>query len=291
MADYSQPAAQPVNATPGLVPGAGAAPAVANPAAAAAAAAAATPGAAPGGTPAAVADPLLEAIQKLTENLKGNPTAADDGKGTPDRATNYDTFDVTGIEDPAVRSMASALKVIGKGLDLNRVMAKAIETGNAEFIDRAYLKEKSPELADDIIGLAEGIVTSIEAQSEARVTSVHTKAGGKESWDAASAAFSKGAPASLKLAVKTMFDSGNVAHIDAAAELVIAYAQQNGAIAKVAGSVQAGTARASAQQGISKVQFQTELFKLNQNHSNDRDYTERRADLFNRRKIGQQAGI
>lgn len=231
------------------------------------------------GTP----DALLQAIQDLTKSMSGSAPAV-----TPTEDLN--SLDISKIEDPTVRSMASALKTLGKGLDMNRALGKAIETGNAEFIDRAYLAEKGGALAPDLINIAEGILTTLETKATESVTKVYTKAGSKESWDAASSAFDTNAPQSLKLAVKTMFDSGNLQHIDAAAELVITYAQQNGHISARNGTIQGGDARAGQGQGYTKEQFQAELFKLNQN-MNDRDYAAKRADLFDRRRLGVTVGI
>ena len=262
----NQAAVPPVNATPGFVPTPPPLPAF------------------PAG--AKTNEELAAAVAKLTDALAAKPAEA--AVVVPEAApTSLNALDPSTLEDPTLRSMAGAFKVMGAGLDFDRIFAKAIDAGDPSLLDVAYLKEKAGANAEGLIGLAESIVNFTNQQAIQQQNAVFALAGGEAQWNAATTAFNLNAPPEYKLAVKQLIDSGTKANIEAGAKLVTQFALGQGYVPTPAGML-SPTAGARAGTGLDKVSFQAELRKLNQN---DRDYNDKREELFARRRLGQQVGM
>lgn len=263
------PAVQPQDATPGFVVPPLAAPAL--PAVPAATVAPVAPAADAG---------MAAAIAALTAAITPAPTAAP-------VADSLNTLDTSTIDDPTLRSMATAFKQLGNGMDFDRVFAKALDSGDASLLDMAYLREKAGANADSLAGLAESIVRVVNQRATAAQTAVHNIAGGEANWNASTAAFNKAAPPEFKLAISQMLDSGKEAQVQAAAKLVVQFAKGQGYVPTPAELLNAG-AGANAGQALDKAGFQAELQKLN---PSARDYAVQRGQLFARRQIGKSLGM
>jgi len=225
---------------------------------------------------------LLAAVAALTAALPSTPAAV-----APTQSTGtLNVLDPSTIEDPTIRSMAGAFKSLGAGLDFDRIFSKALESGDANLLDMAYLREKAGANADSLAGLAESIVRVISQQADTAQNAVHALAGGAANWNASTAAFNKGAPPEFKLAVQQMLNSGKDAQINAAAKLVVQFAKGQGYVPTPAGLLSTDAAP-GAGQALSKADFQSELQKLN---PNARDYQAQRGELFVRRALGRTLG-
>lgn len=267
--DGGKPNLPPLNPLPGFVP---------QPAPAPVAEAAPAPA-----QPVPAADGLQAAIAALAAALPkpAEPVPAPAGE------ESLNNFDASTLEDPVLRSMATVMQTVGKGLDMDRVLAKAIETGNPEFIDVAYLKEKGGENANELITIAQGIVKSVGERAQSIATSIHSLAGGEANWNASTGVFNQRAPVELRTVVATMLDSGKENLITAAAKMVVEFSKGSGFVPNVQPTLESGFASVPAAQALSKDEFQAELRKLN---PNDRNYIAVRGELFARRNMGKQLG-
>lgn len=227
---------------------------------------------------------LAAAVAKLTEAMAAKPVETP--VAVEPIANSLNALDPSTLEDPTLRSMASAFKMLGTGLDFDRIFAKAIDAGDPKLLDLAYLREKAGANADGLVGLAESIVNFTNQQAIQQTAAIYALAGGEAQWQAATAAFNTNAPAEYKLAVKQLIDSGNKANIEAGAKLVTQFALGQGYVPTPGSMLNAGAGNPTGS-GLDKTTFQAELQKLNQN---DRDYNAKREDLFARRRLGQQIG-
>lgn len=228
---------------------------------------------------------LAAAVEKLTAAMAAKDAEPKVEPVEPD-AKSLNTLDPNTLEDPTLRSMASAFKMLGAGLDFDRIFAKAIDAGDPKLLDIAYLREKAGANADGLVGLAESIVNFTNQQAMQQQGAVYALAGGESQWNAATAAFNANAPAEYKLAVRNLIDSGNKSNIEAGAKLVVQFATGQGYVPTPATMLNSG-AGAHTGTGLDKSAFQTELQKLN---PNDRDYNTKREELFARRRLGLQVG-
>lgn len=237
---------------------------------------------APTAAPAQPAAPdLTAAIAALQAALAKPTTPAAPAPGTP--APN----DNTTFDDPILKSMAAVIRTSAKGIDLDRVLGKAIEYGDANLIDKAYLAEKGGEASAELLTIAQGIVEAVNARSAATTTEVYALAGSEANWNACVAAFNQGAAPELKAVITQMLDSGKTDQIKASAKLVVEFAKSNGTVPTNAGLIANGGAAPLLGQGISKAEFQSELQKLN---PQDRDFVAKRSELYGRRQAGKQQG-
>lgn len=197
-------------------------------------------------------------------------------------------FDVSTIDDPIIKSMATVLKTAGKDLDLDRVIGLALDRGDVSLIDAAYVKEKAGDKAGDILEIARSIVTAVDAKSTAITAEVHEMLGGEANYSAAVAAFNKNAPSEVKLLVSQMLDSTNEKHIKAGAKLVAEYGRASGLMIQPGAPLVGITSAVSGQgQGLSAAEFKQELGKLDLYAS---DYNEQYQALHERRALGKSTG-
>ena len=252
----------------------------------------AEPAPAQGAQPQQSNDALATAIAALTSALSTQQPAT---PAVQEQATiqgvpaSLNDFDVAGMDDPILKSMATVMQTVGKGIDMDRALGKAIQNGRVDLIDVAYIREKGGENADQLVTIAQGLVNAIEAKSAASTAKVHNLAGGEQNWNASIAAFNIGAPLELRTVVGQMLDSGKENLIEAGAKLIVEFGKgKSGLLPEVGRTVNGGAASLPAAQALSKEQFQTELRKLN---TNDRTYESARGELFSRRQLGKQLGL
>lgn len=240
--------------------------------------------------PAANPAGLDAAIAAMTAALKGIAPAAPEpaAPATTSVDSNLNGYDVNSIEDPIIKSMATVMQTVGKDIDLDRAIGKAIEDGRADLIDVAYLREKGGANAADLITIATSLVNAVAAKSAAVSSEVYSLAGGQAQWDAGVAVFNQAAPQELRLVVAQMLDSGKEQLVKAGAKMVVEFSKNSGHLPSVNPLLNTGVAApAAAAQALDKVGFQTELRKLN---PQDRDYIAQREQLFARRQLGRQLG-
>lgn len=193
-----------------------------------------------------------------------------------------------GATDPVLSSTFEMIALVAPDVDLSRAMGNAIDRGDLDLIDRAYLKEVGGDKADRLIKLAENMVKHIETQSEAIIADTYKAAGSEAQWNAATAAFNASAPEYLRQYVVEAMNSANPTKIRVGVAAVLEYVKQTGALPTAPqGHVRAGGGLPSEQTGLSKAEYQAERLKLNRF---DRDYNDRARELDARRAIGKKAG-
>ena len=225
-------------------------------------------------------DALAAAIAALTSALKPSEQVREvvAVPGAP-QSTGDDVLD--GI----VESVAIAYPK----LSIDRAVGKAIESGDARFIDEAYIREVAGKDADRLIKVAKSAVSRVNESATQLKETVYSAVGGEQNWQTAVAAFNKGAPKELREAVAVMLDSGKGTQVKAAAQLVSQFASAGGFIRSSENRSNAPQYSAAASgQGLSKTEFQAELNKLDRNA---RNFQELRAELYNRRALGQKTGL
>lgn len=239
--------------------------------------------------PAANPAGLDAAIAAMTAALKGiTPAAPEPAAPAPAADSTLNGYDVNSIDDPIIKSMATVMQTVGKDIDLDRAIGKAISDGRADLIDIAYLREKGGANAADLITIATGLVNAVAEKSAAVSNEVHALAGGQAQWDAGVAVFNQAAPQELRLVVAQMLDSGKEQLVKAGAKMVVEFSKNSGHLPSVNPLLNTGaSAPAAAAQALDKAGFQAELRKLN---PQDRDFNAQREQLFARRQLGRQLG-
>lgn len=238
-------------------------------------------------TPDAGQTSLQAAIAALTAQLQSQTPEAAPAAVTP-VASDLHKYDVGSIDDPIIRSMATVMQTVGKGVDLDRALGHAIETGRVDMVDAAYLREVGGENAEQLIAIAQGLVQAIEAKGTAVTAGVHALAGGEAGWNTSVAAFNTGAPQELRMVVAQMLDSNKENMIQAGAKLVLEFAKASGRVPNITPGLRTGAASAPQGQALDKEGFQAELRKLN---PQDRQFNSARQELFARRQLGRNMGI
>lgn len=231
-------------------------------------------------TPAAQVQPQPQVpqvpVQQELEELSGVPTK------------DLRSYDVGQIDDPVIASLASSILASDPSIDLDRALAKAIQFGNADLVDEAYLREAGGKSGANLVVIAKSLVTQIAAKAEANTQAIYALAGGPEGWNQAVAAFNQFAPADQRTALAELLDSGNPKWIQYAANAIVSYSKQSGAIPVQGTTVQSGQASVSSAQALNKQQFQAELAKLN---TQAPDYAQQYSALAARRQQGKQLGL
>lgn len=202
-----------------------------------------------------------------------------------EQAVEFDASEASELaeDDPLANSMLSVIGVVAPSIDIERFLSKALLANDASLIDVAYVQEKFPQSAQQLLTIARGLIDHSKAQGARREAAVHAAAGGKENWTAAAAVFRQSAPPAIKQIAQVLFERGQDV---AAAQLVVGFSQQSGALASPGTFVQGGGANFGGQ-ALDKATFQTELRKLN---PNEVGYEQKRADLFARRQQGKALG-
>lgn len=204
-------------------------------------------------------------------------------------AKSANEFDVSTIENPTIRAMASVLQSTGKDLDLDRVLGNALARGDVALVDVAYLSEKGGANAAQLIQIAQGIVTAVNAESDRITSEVHAMVGGEANWSAAVSAFNTTAPIELRQVVAQMLNSTNQQQIKAGAKLVSEFGKQSGLIPQQGAALLQGAAGGGVSaQALTAAAFKAELQKLNPNSAS---YMQEREALFSRRQHGKRIGM
>lgn len=224
-------------------------------------------------------DALAAAIAQLTSALK--PKAEEQQQASV-------STDIQGTGDDVLDAMVQSVALAHPKLSIDRAVGEAVAYGDARFIDEAYIREVAGKDADRLIRIAKAAVFRVQETATQLKDAVFNTVGGEDNWNTAVSAFNSAAPKELRSAVATMLESGKANQVKAAAQLVSQYAASGGFIRSGAKGGATAFGAAAGSQGLSKADFQTELGKLDRNA---RDFREKREELFNRRTIGQKAGL
>lgn len=248
----------------------------------------------PGATPPVPPTPVepnadfTKAVEALAAALGKTGTPAAPTEPTPPiDQDSLNLLNIENIQNPVIKSMAQVMQTAGKGLDMDRIFKKALESGDAELLDLAYIKDKAGANAEQLTTIAKGIVQAVQADTEKTVGAIHALAGGEANWNACVSAFNTNAPQELKQVISTMLNSGNNQQIESAGKLLIQFAQGQGFVPNQQPIVQNGGAAVSSAQALSKAEFQAELQKLD---TRSPTHQQEREALFNRRVLGKKMG-
>lgn len=239
-------------------------------------------------------EPTLDDVLRKLDARLGNPTdktpatpAVDekpDAVQSDDPLTQADIDTGSKALDIAVGSFLKSTSASQE--DVRRAVDNAIAYGDAELIDKAFLKERFGDRADEAFAIAEAVVEQAAVKRDALVRDVHALAGNKDAWDQALAVYKQHAKPGLQKVVKAMFDSNDADAVKEAAGLILDFAKNSGVMVQ-SGNLTVGTAHAAAAQGLSAAEFQAALKELNPNGRNYRNDYDR---LIQLRRIGKQAG-
>lgn len=244
--------------------------------------------------------PQINSMESLVAALQGvlnqDPNAAKPATQEPAKGAerpewlpeSANTFDVSKLDDPVIRSMATMLQVAGKDLDLDRAVGRALAEGDPSLVDLTYIAEKGGENAKHLAEMAKALVSQVAAKSAAIEQEVFALAGGEAKWNAATAAFNEKAPSELKLVVKQMLNSHKHEYITAGAKLVNEFAKQSGLFPQQGAPLLNGVAGNGAANGLSAVEFKKALASLN---PYDADHQDKKAELMARRVQGKAIGL
>lgn len=170
--------------------------------------------------------------------------------------------------------------------DINRAVMKAIEYGDAGLIDESFIKTRFGDKADQAMKLAKAVVQHTAEHTNEVVSSVYTMAGSKEQWDAAVEVFKKSASPGLTNAVRDMLNSGRAGTTKEAAELILSFTRNTGAL-PVNGQRIVPSASTVTAQGLSAAELKAAIHKLNPNsRTYDKDYK----TLIQLRNLGKSVG-
>lgn len=186
--------------------------------------------------------------------------------------------------DPQVAPAIAYLEAVSTDnkLDTARAFQKAIEEGDARFLDEGYLREKLGAKADQVINTAKSVLAYADAQKQAVIQSVYEVAGGESNWRLASAAFSQHADPATKAAMQELLNSGKPDAVKYAAKQIHQFAVAQGAVSQHAVTPVGGN---SSAQGLTSAQY-VEKIRAKRNMSHE-EYEE----LRSLRKLGIQQGL
>lgn len=228
-------------------------------------------------TPAPAAQPVTQdALKQLIESLQ-----------KPAQGAVPQSFAPTG--DDLLDGMVESVVIAFPNLHIDRAVGRAISEGDARFIDEAYIREIAGDRAEKVLKVARAAIGHINAEAAAVSNAVNAAAGGQEKWAAAVAAFNQNAAPELRKAVAGMADNPKTAV--AAAQVVLQFASANGFSSATNLSGNPSFSAPGQSSGLSSAEFKAEMQKLNQSAGRTADYQEKRADLYNRRVLGKQAGL
>ncbi len=176
--------------------------------------------------------------------------------------------------------------------DVDRLVTKALEYGNADLIDEAFARERFKDKADQILALARAAVAEQTASVERSKQAVFAIAGGQDNWNSAVSIFNSSAPTHIKEAAKLLLDSGKVQE---GAKLVMDTVVQAGLVPQVNPTVQAGGVVPSNTGALSAADFSKAMTELKQKAGNrsleSGPFAGEYQQLIQRRAAGRRAGI
>ena len=245
-------------------------------------------------TPAPVVEPT--ALPPGVPNTSAPPRMPDVAP-TPAPAVPVDTdsddeFSIDTGNAALDATISTFVSITGaKPADLERAVSKAMEYGNTDLIDRAFIKEKFGKFADQALSLAEAAVKEDVRVQQENITkskqTVYTAAGGEQQWNQAVSVFNTSATPTIKAAVKALMDQGNIA---GGAELLLNSVKDSGLLPNVNPTLQGGGAVSGAAGALTASQFQAELATLRTEAGNRSFETGPVAAKYNSLIARRQAG-
>ena len=235
--------------------------------------------------PAEGVPPTPEPEVKLPESQPAQPAAevATPESKIKDQAAN---IDVVGMfsDDPQYKPIAQYLDLQLKDIDTTRAFGKAIEYGNMDLVDKAYLTEKLGDRAEQVIALSSSLFEAASAKAQAEVQSVYTQFGGKETVDQAVKFFNEKGDPNVRKVLGSLLSSGVKENIAYAMEQIVGFSKSAGGVVQKSAAIPLG--QPSAQVGLSAAEYQAKIRELGPK-AKDADLDR----LAQARKLGVQQGL
>lgn len=202
-------------------------------------------------------------------SLKAEAAAQEPGKNPADpekpeaeakpEATDADAEDLAQTGDPVLDAGIKMMQSVAglNASDVERIMAKAYESGDSADVDSAFIKERFGEHAAYVEQLSKAYIDRTNEKVGSVVKAVHEAAGGAEQWGLMNETFKQHAPQYLQKAAQAMADTQDFM---GASEVIIEFAKQSGMVPVAGQHIQGGGAVANG--ALSAKGFSEELAKL-----------------------------
>lgn len=238
------------------------------------------------------ADPVVEALRQGMQPAAPAPATPQAPSTPPTNPDGVDlnSVDVNTLQDPQLRMLGNLMLGFAPGLDLNRALGKAIEYGDPQLVDAAYLREIGGDKAQALVDAARQAVVVANEYSDRVTREVHSLAGGEPGWNTAVAVFNSKADPAVRRVVAGLFNSTNLEDVKQGAQYVLNFSRDQGQVTQAPELVvpAGGGVPGTSVQGLSKVEFQKAHFALDPNAP---DYADKRQQLLALRSIGKRRGL
>ena len=238
-------------------------------------------------------------VQQLKEYLEGIVQGRQEASQEETEASTEESPRPTGglnditaedVGDPALARFVQMLDLHYPTLDRDRALGKAIEYGDASYIDEAYIREVAGDSAEFLLGYFEDAVNVYGQGVEAALENIYEMAGGKAQWQTIAQGFRNNAPESIRNVVKGLIDSNSPEEVQQGLEFIMEYATSTGLVDSPARRVgtSGGTSGGDA---LSAQQFREELRKLGGRSRDPQGYDAAVTQLRKRRALGVELGL
>ena len=242
-------------------------------------------------------DPNLAAeLQSIKEMLSAKksgvePTTPEQEQQVERPTGGLNDITTDDIDDPSIKRIVQLVDTHYPHLDRQRIMGKALEFGDPDFIDVNYLRDQIGDQADILIPFLEEIVETSQQSYESLVQGIYQEVGGQERWQGIAQVFTQTAPASIRNVAKQLIDSQDINQISQGIRLILDYSEQSGIAPKPPRLIQGQGFTQGGGQALSAEDFKAELAKIGSRNSNPRNYDKLVTELRQRRALGIELGL
>lgn len=206
-------------------------------------------------------------------------------------AQDLNTLDVEALGDEFITAQVSLLKSYLPDIDLNKALGQALEFGDKGMINAFYINEIAGDNAPAVIKHLESLYDNAESRTEELGREIMQLAGGEERWKSAVASFNAKASKGVQRIVRELLSSYNQKDYIEAAQVVLNYADGEGAVNQPANLL---TPQAPANSGGPAPLTRGEYTKAIAEAQSIKDRRERQrveTELATRRAASRRAGI
>ena len=193
------------------------------------------------------------------------------------------------ITDPRVRSIAGILDAHYPTLDKERLLGRAVATGDPELIDLHYLRDIAGDQADLLQPLLEEVVNTVANGYEEAVNSIYEYVGGRDQWEAIRGQFISKAPQGMRNYVRSLIDSQDPDKVREGIEFIVDYSRSTGLVDTPQRRLYGDNVGDGA--SLTQQQYLEEYAKLDSLRGNPREYNKRVTELRSRRARSIELGI
>lgn len=248
--------------------------------------------------------PNMQGVQPVVDNKQDSPDNKGDAPALDIEALaealrkankgNDSQVDAPTLELTGNASIDAGIQMLQKVSGLNdsdmvRAIGKAVEYGDPNLIDTAFIKERFGEHADYAELLAKAYLDDQVGAAKRAVDEAYALVGGKENWDGIAKLFAAKAPDNIRMAVRALADSGKIKE---AVQLAVETTQNLGLIPIINPQLRGG---AGGDGALSAAEFAKEYQALRKEAGNrsmeSPQFSGRYQSLINRRAAGKAKGL